>query len=105
MCDAACKDRDHLLSYPNLLATNVFKNGIKDFKKKILKEKETNPKLQEAILDALNSIKVNCDPVHKIYNNHEFSKGLSLGGIMHTERSAGWKNFMLGRWSPKWKEA
>ena len=55
----------------------------------IMKEKKTNPELQEAILDALNSIQVNRDPVHNMYNNHEFGKGLSLGWIMHTQRSAG----------------
>ena len=70
-----------------------------------MKEKETHPKLQETIIDSLKSIRVNRVPAINRYNNFEFDVGLSLAGIFHTQKSTGWKNFMLGRWSPKWKEA
>ena len=85
-------------------ATNVFKKGIKDLEK-IMKENETHPKLQETIIDALKSNGVKCVPVINRYNNYEFDVGLSLAGILHTQKLTGWKNFMLGRWSLKWKEA
>ena len=70
-----------------------------------MKEKDTHPTLQETIIDALKSIQVNCVPAINRCNNVVFDVGLSLAGILESQKSTGWKNFMLGRWSPKWKEA
>ena len=92
------------LTFTDPLATNVLNSGINDLKD-ILKEKETNYELQQEILEALNSMQSKHDLVHNIQNNYELGKCLSLDGIMHTQQTAGCKKKILGRWSPKWKEA
>ena len=48
MCNAACEDRDHLLTCPDPDVTNVLNKGIKDLEK-IMKEKETHIKLTRCI--------------------------------------------------------
>ena len=104
MCDAACEDRDHQLTCPDPAATNVFNKGIKDLEK-IMIENDTHLKLKETIINALKSTQANRVPAINRCNNVVFDVGLSLAGILDSQKLMGWKNFMLGRWSPKWREA
>ena len=81
MCSAPTEDGNHLFTYPDTEATEVFTKGL-DEMKTIMEDLETKPSLQAAILGALKLTHRGITPHTLAFGLTDFSDGLTLPGIM-----------------------
>ena len=92
---AACEDRDHLYTCPDAGANKVFRKGIDELEK-IMEEKETAPKIQQAIIVSMKCVQRGNHPYPSTFGRAHFGRGLSLQSILSDQADIGWINFFSG---------
>ena len=97
VCDAPDEDRNHLLQCPDPRATHQFKKSMAPVPA-LLKSLDTSPALSEAILTILKRYRAK-----QTINPQTFHATDGLRDAIREQAKIGWHNFILGRWTYKWK--
>ena len=97
LCNLPEENRDHLLQCPDPRATEQFRKSIAPIPA-LLKKLETSPPLTDAIMDILRRFRAKR---HITYRAFSLADGLR--DAIKTQAKIGWFNFVLGRWTYKWK--
>ena len=95
LCDADNEKVSHVLSCKDTGAVQHSVSAFKGPLQKRLEVEQTDPSLVAAIVDLLTRVR-------KGQNIYPSSYSLAIASAVRAQRTIGWHNWLLGRWSPRW---